>query len=55
VFIERAQFRSRWSHSGADAYDVVTEFKKGDAWTTAWTVHMLKLPEQKAAAAAKKP
>ena len=33
-------YRSRWTRSGADAYDVVTEFKKEDAWTTAWTVHM---------------
>jgi len=55
VFIERAQFRSRWSHSGADAYDVVTEFKKDDAWTTAWTVHMRKVQEQKVSAAAGKP
>jgi hypothetical protein len=36
-------YRSRWNHAGTDAYDVVTEFKKGDAWATAWTVHMVKL------------
>ena len=36
-------YRSRWTRD-ADAYDVVTEFKKGDGWTTAWTVRMRKLP-----------
>ena len=36
-------YRSRWISNGADAYDVVTEFKKGDAWTPAWTVHMTKV------------
>jgi len=33
-------YRSQWKKNGADAYDVLTEFKKGDAWTTAWSVHM---------------
>ena len=33
-------YRSRWTRSGSDAYDVVTEFKKEDGWKTVWTVHM---------------
>jgi|HubBroStandDraft_5_1064220.scaffolds.fasta_scaffold105346_2 hypothetical protein len=33
-------YRSRWQRSGTDAYDVITEFKVGDGWKTAWTVHM---------------
>jgi len=41
-------YRSRWTHGGADAYDVVTEFKKGDAWTTGWTMHMRRLEAPKA-------
>lgn len=36
-------YRSRWKKSGADAYDVVTEFKKDDAWTPGWSVHMTKV------------
>lgn len=36
-------YRSRWTRAGADAYDVVTEFKKGGDWTTGWTVHMEKV------------
>ena len=36
-------YRSRWTHSAAGAYDVVTEFKKGDDWTPGWSVHMLRL------------
>jgi hypothetical protein len=36
-------YRSHWQGSGADAYDAVMEFKKDDAWTTAWTVHMRKV------------
>ena len=43
-------YRSRWTHTDDNAYDVVTEFKKGDAWTTAWAVHMRKVPDNKAAA-----
>ena len=42
-------YRSRWTHSGSDAYDVVTEFKKGDGWTPGWTVHMQRLPAASAA------
>jgi hypothetical protein len=33
-------YRTRWQRAGETAYDVVTEFKKGDGWVTAWTVHM---------------
>ena len=43
-------YRSRWTHSDTSSYDVVTEFKQGDAWTTAWTVHMRKLPDKATAA-----
>jgi len=43
-------YRSRWMHADADAYDVVTEFSKGDEWAPGWTVHMRKVAENKAAA-----
>lgn len=46
-------YRSRWTRAGETAYDVVTEFRKGDAWTTAWTVHMVELPGSNAAPASK--
>jgi len=39
-------YRSRWKSDGADAYDVVTEFKKDAGWTMWWTVHMRRLSEQ---------
>ena len=35
-------YRSRWTHSGDRAYDVVTEFKKDGAWMLGWTVHLEK-------------
>jgi hypothetical protein len=44
-------YRSRWTHSDDAAYDVVTEFRKGEGWTPGWSVHMHKLPPQAAAAA----
>ena len=37
-------YRSRWQRAGDGAYDVITEFKLGDAWKTAWMVHMQKGP-----------
>lgn len=40
-------YRSRWSHAGAEAYDVITEFKNDNAWKTAWTVHMEKIAAPK--------
>jgi hypothetical protein len=43
-------YRSRWKSDGADAYNVVTEFKKDTGWTTGWTVHMEKIAEPKATA-----
>ena len=46
-------YRSRWTHGSAGAYDVVTELKTGDAWNTAWTVHMVEVPAASAAAASK--
>jgi hypothetical protein len=36
-------YRSRWTRSGDDAYDVVTEFQKGDKWAPGWTVHMIRV------------
>lgn len=33
-------YRSRWSRSGDQSYDVVTEFKKKDGWAPGWSVHM---------------
>jgi hypothetical protein len=39
-------YRSRWKKNGADAYDVVTEFKQGDAWAPGWSVHMVKVAER---------
>ena len=36
-------YRSRWKKNGADAYDVITEFKNGDNWTLGWSVHMVKV------------
>jgi hypothetical protein len=36
-------YRSRWAKNGSDAYDVLTEFKKGDAWTLGWKVHMTRV------------
>jgi len=46
-------YRSRWTHSSADAYDVVTEFRKGDEWTPGWTVHMRKVAAKKNVASSK--
>jgi len=37
-------YRSRWTRNGDEAYDVVTEFQKGDKWTPGWTVHMTRVP-----------
>ena len=33
-------YRSRWQHSGTDAYDVVTEFQAKERWVPGFTVHM---------------
>ena len=33
-------YRSRWQHSGATSYDVVTEFKSKDGWVPGFMVHM---------------
>jgi hypothetical protein len=35
-------YRSRWQPSGANAYDVLTEFKVKDAWVPGFKVHMEK-------------
>ena len=39
---ETQVYRSRWNKSGADAYDVVTEFRNKDAWAPGFAVHMQK-------------
>jgi hypothetical protein len=33
-------YRSRWQPSGANAYDVLTEFKANDGWVPGFKVHM---------------
>ena len=33
-------YRSRWTKSGDDAYEVVTEFKQADGWGGGWNVRM---------------
>jgi hypothetical protein len=33
-------YRSRWQRSGANAYDVVTEFKSQETWVPGFKVHM---------------
>jgi hypothetical protein len=33
-------YRSRWQHSAASAYDVVTEFRVNEAWVPGFKVHM---------------
>jgi hypothetical protein len=33
-------YRSRWQPSGANAYDVLTEFKGKDGWVPGFKVHM---------------
>ena len=42
-FVENGKtmvYRSRWQRSGANAYEVVTEFKSKDAWVPGFKVHM---------------
>ena len=42
-FVEKGEtmvYRSRWLHSGAGAYDVVTEFQSKGAWVPGFKVHM---------------
>ncbi len=38
-------YRSRWHRQGADAYEVVTEFKAGEAWQPGFTVRMARVRE----------
>jgi hypothetical protein len=33
-------YRSRWQRSGADTYDVITEFQVKGTWTPGFTLHM---------------
>jgi hypothetical protein len=40
-------YRSRWQRSGADAYDVLTEFKVKEAWVPGFKVHMELMPDAK--------
>jgi hypothetical protein len=46
LFIEGSHevaVRSRWQRAGADAYDVMTEFRKADGWAPGFKVHMVKV------------
>lgn len=36
-------YRSRWRHSAANAYDVVTEFKGKEGWVPGFKIHMERL------------
>jgi hypothetical protein len=43
TFVENGKtmvYRSRWQRSGANAYDVVTEFKSKETWVPGFKVHM---------------
>lgn len=43
TFVEKGKtmvYRSRWQRNGADAYDVLTEFKSADKWVPGFKVHM---------------
>ena len=49
-FVEKGKtmvYRSRWQRSGANAYDVVTEFKSKDGWAPGFKVHMEQAGEPK--------
>lgn len=37
-------YRSRWQHSAANAYDVVTEFQGKGGWAPGFIVHMERVP-----------
>jgi hypothetical protein len=37
-------YRSHWQRAGADAYDVVTEFRGKAGWMPGFSVHMQKVP-----------
>jgi hypothetical protein len=48
-FVENGKtqaYRSRWQHSGPDAYDVVTEFRAKDGWVPGFKVRMELAAEQ---------
>ncbi len=48
-FVENGKtqvYRSRWQRSGADAYNVMTEFKAKDGWVPGFKVHMEQVAEQ---------
>ena len=43
TFVEKGKtmvYRSRWLHSDANAYEVVTEFQSQGAWVPGFKVHM---------------
>ncbi|MBS0378943.1 MAG: hypothetical protein JSS29_10700 [Proteobacteria bacterium] len=42
---EDQTYRSRWRRQGPDAYEVVTEFKAGEAWQPGLTVRMVRSRE----------
>jgi hypothetical protein len=42
-FVEKGKtqvYRSRWQRNGANAYDVLTEFKAANGWTPGFKIHM---------------
>jgi hypothetical protein len=46
-FVENGKtmvYRSRWQRSGADSYEVVTEFQAKDGWVPGFKVHMVRMP-----------
>jgi hypothetical protein len=48
-FVENGKtqvYRSRWQRSGADAYNVVTEFRAKDGWVPGFKVRMEQVAEQ---------
>ena len=53
-FVENGKtqvYRSRWQRSGANAYDVITEFQGKDGWVPGFKVHMEQSPYSAAPAA----
>jgi hypothetical protein len=50
-FVEKGKtmvYRSRWQHGADHAYEVLTEFKSGDAWVPGFKIHMEQGEEAKA-------
>jgi hypothetical protein len=41
---EQQTYRSRWTRSGSDGYDVNTEFLQKDRWVKGFSLHMQRVP-----------